>query len=239
MEKIKVLFLDQRTIIRHSFYALYKDDEKIVMVTQYSKLTDWPELVEKIQPDMVIIDVGYHGKEIVRAIKQRSEKVVILALTDDPAEKEFLEFIKLGVKAYLLMEDLSVDGLIAVIELTMKETLVLTRPFSNILFKNLAIKDVHVGGSAEIPTEAGEQAKRLSTHERAVLALTIAGASNREISKLLDIAQNTTKVHLRNIMRKLGVNGKQKLAAFARQHHHLRNDLMIEYYHLKDEKSAN
>ena len=236
MEKIKVLLLDQREIISHGVCSLFKDDLKIEMVTKYVSIANWPELIEKYQPKIIIVDVGFHGAAIVKNIKHRFEKLLILAITDDPTCKEFLDVFQLGVKAYLLIEDLTVDSLRAAIELVMKEIVLLSRPFSDILdkCKYLAPKDIHIYDPIMMSDEEGKQSVKLSEQEKTVLALTIAGASNREISKYLHIAENTTKVHLRNIMDKLGVSGKQKLSSFFQTHQRVRNKLLVEYYNLKD-----
>ena len=71
MEKIKLLFLDQREIIRYSVYSLFKNDPEIEMVIQFDRIANWPELVEKYHPEIVMIDVGYTGTAIIRKIKQR------------------------------------------------------------------------------------------------------------------------------------------------------------------------
>jgi DNA-binding NarL/FixJ family response regulator len=236
MEKIKILFLNQSKIIGHGICSLFKDDLKIEMVTGSDSITNWPELIGKYQPKIVIIDVGRHGTAIVKIIKQRCEKVIILAITGDPTYKEFLDVFQLGVKVYLHLEDLTVDSLRAAIEFAMKEVVLLSRPFADIIYKHkyLAPKDVHVYDPIMMSKEESSQSTRLSTQEKAVLALTVAGASNREIARLLHIAENTTKVYLRNIMDKLGVKGKQKLASFFQTHQHVKNRLLIEYYDLKD-----
>jgi DNA-binding NarL/FixJ family response regulator len=235
MEKTRVLFLDQREIIGLSICSLFKDDLKIEMITGSDSITNWPEIIEKYQPKIVLIDVGYHGTAIVKKIKQRCEKQIILAITGDPTYKEFLDVFQLGVKAYLLIEDLTVDSLRAAIEFAMKEVVVLSCSFADIICKYLAPKDIHIHDPIIMMNKERSQSTRLSTQEKEILALILTGASNREIAKCLHIAENTTKVHLRNIMGKLGVNGKQKLASFIRAHHHLRNELLIEYDNLKDQ----
>lgn len=234
MEKIKVLFLDQREIIRNSLFSIFTDDPKIEMVDRFDRIANWPELIEKCRPDIVIIDVGYTGTAIVRTIKQRHNKQIILAISDIPKEVEFLDVFQAGVKAYLKTEDLTIESLRAAIEFSMKDIVLLSRPFSDVLYKYLAPGYAHIDDSLTISSEQLDQSSRLSDQEKVIIALTMLGASNRDIAKFLHITENTAKVHLRNIMGKLGVKGKQKLAFFVRTHHHLRNELLIDYNYVKE-----
>lgn len=234
MEKIKVLFLDQREIIRYGICSLFKDDPRIEMVGQYNKISIWPELIGACQPDIVILDVGYTGTAITKEIKQRYEKQILVAITNESMDTEFLEIFQVGVKAYLQIEDLTAESLKAAIEISLTGRAVLTRPFSDILYKFLDPKDVHSYDPITMSGEEVEQSKKLSPQEKAVIALILAGSSNREISKYLHISENTAKVHLRNIKSKLGVNPKQKLDSFFQYHRHVRSRMLLEYYDLKE-----
>jgi DNA-binding NarL/FixJ family response regulator len=229
MGKIKVLFLDQREIIRYSIYSLFKNDPDIEMVIRFDRIANWPDLVEKYQPDLVIIDVGYTGTAIVRKIKQKHSNQNILAITDIPEESEFREVFQSGVKAYFKTGDLNAESLKAAIKFSIKDLIVLPRRFSVYLSF-----EENKRSNSGLSVEEIDQSTRLSDQEKAIIALIMLGASNRVIADFLHISENTAKVHLRNIMGKLGVKGKQKLALFVRTHHHLRNELLIDYNYIRD-----
>ncbi len=55
----------------------------------------------------------------------------------------------------------------------------------------------------------------LSTREREVLGLLVAGRSNREIGEMLFISEKTASVHVTHILDKLGVSSRGAAAAFA------------------------
>ena len=57
----------------------------------------------------------------------------------------------------------------------------------------------------------------LSEREKQVLALLAKGANNKEIADTLYISQNTVKVHLRNMMKKLHVRSRLQAAVLARE----------------------
>ena len=61
---------------------------------------------------------------------------------------------------------------------------------------------------------------RLSNREREVMLLTVEGLSNKQIARQLNMSENTVKVHLHKIYRKLGINSRTKLAVLAAELQH-------------------
>ena len=87
-------------------------------------------------------------------------------------------------------------------------------------------------------SEAGEDT--LSGREREVLALIGHGATNKEIADTLIVAENTVKVHLRNILSKLSLRNRQQAAVYAAQEGivgevEVSDDLYLENSHLRRE----
>ena len=230
---IKVLFLDQREIFRTGFYLLFKDNPGFDMIFQSESVSAWPELIEKSKPDIVMVDAGYTGTAIIKEIKRKYKNQVLIAITDDPNDIEFLEVFQIGVRAYLQTEDLTAESLRAAFELALKDRVILTRPFSETLYKYLEPKDIHIYSPVTMSSEEIEESNKLSTQERAVIALILSGSSNREIAQFLHITENTVKVHLRNLKSKLGVHPKQKLDSFFQYHRHVRTRMLLEYYEIE------
>jgi DNA-binding NarL/FixJ family response regulator len=83
-----------------------------------------------------------------------------------------------------------------------------------------SIRKVHAGRKAISPPVAERLAARLavpelSDREREVLDLVAAGKSNKQIAKALGIADGTVKVHVANILAKLGAQGRSEAVAVA------------------------
>lgn len=68
-------------------------------------------------------------------------------------------------------------------------------------------------GSSEAAAEAG-----LSRREGEVLAMVAAGLTNKEIARLLFIAERTAEGHVERIRNKLGVRSRTEVAAWALTH---------------------
>jgi RNA polymerase sigma factor (sigma-70 family) len=77
----------------------------------------------------------------------------------------------------------------------------------------------------KLPTEQRQQThadrtralSRLSAREREVMLLILEEQSNKEIAHRLNLSENTVKVHLHNIYRKLAINNRTQLAMLAAQ----------------------
>jgi DNA-binding NarL/FixJ family response regulator len=233
VEKIKALFLDQREIFRNGFCLMFEDDPRFEMIFSSDSVLNYLEVIDNVKPEVVIIDAGYTGTPIIQEIKQHFKNQVVIAITDDPTDTEFLNVFRVGVKAYLQTEDLTAESLRAAIELALKDSVILTRPFSENLSKYLEPKDIHIYSPRTMSNEEIEQSDRLSTQEKVVIALILSGSSNREIAQFLHISENTVKVHLRNLKVKLGVHKKQKLDSFFQYHRHVRTRMLLEYNEVK------
>jgi DNA-binding NarL/FixJ family response regulator len=77
---------------------------------------------------------------------------------------------------------------------------------------------------AKLPTEQQRQTSadrtrlnRLSAREREVMVPIVQGLSNKQIARQLNMSENTVKVHLHSIYRKLGINSRTQLAVLAAQ----------------------
>ena len=87
-----------------------------------------------------------------------------------------------------------------------------------------AIRSVHDGNLLLAPSAArpllreGNRADSLTRREREVLALIAEGRSNREIARLLHVAEKTVKAHVSSVLAKLGVQDRTQAAVYAVRH---------------------
>jgi two-component system nitrate/nitrite response regulator NarL len=66
--------------------------------------------------------------------------------------------------------------------------------------------------------EAALESVRMTHREREVIALIAVGLSNKEIAQRLNIATDTVKSHVRNVMEKLALHSRLQIAAYAHSH---------------------
>jgi two-component system nitrate/nitrite response regulator NarL len=153
-------------------------------------------------------------------------------LTERFHPEELVAALTAGVAGYFLKDELSSDVLVKALELTLLGEVVL---FSKSLTKAPeqwmqlqpdAVSTVQVrntGLAGGLPQAANDAAQtddvpRLSNREQTILELLMQGGSNKHIARQLNIADATVKVHIKGILRKLGVSNRTQAALWARDH---------------------
>lgn len=205
MEGIKVLIVDDHTVVRKGIRALLETEPGITVVGEAGDGEDAVHKALALKPDVVLMDLVMPKLDGVRATRELKEKlpgVKILVLTSFAEDKRIVEAIEAGALGYLL-KDSSPEDLLR------------------------AIREVHRGESSLHPKVAqrlisrlrgGEEErawKELSERELAVLRLIARGLSNREIAKELGISEPTVRTHVSNVLRKLHLKSRTQAALYA------------------------
>jgi NarL family two-component system response regulator LiaR len=202
---ITVLIVDDHAVVRQglrTFLDLHKD---IRVVGEASEGAEAIALVDRLAPDIVLMDLvmpGMDGIEATRQICARYPGTKVIALTSFLEDEQIFPALAAGVSGYL-MKDLTPPELAR------------------------AIRTVHEG-KAELHPEAAKrlldefQVQReaspvqdLTQREVEVLELVARGLSNREIAERLTITHKTVKVHVSSILGKLNLSDRTQAAIFA------------------------
>jgi DNA-binding NarL/FixJ family response regulator len=199
---IRVVLVDDQTLMREGLRRLLELTEDITVVAEAADGVEAVEMIPRIKPDVVLLDVRMPrltGIDVLKALRQsdRLPPTILLTTFDDDAA--LLEGIRTGARGFLL-KDVSLDDL--------------TR----------AIRDVAAGGTLMRPAiterilrtagqvaqefEAIDTPERLSKREIETLRLMAGGHSNREIADAFGTTEGTVKNHVSNILLKLGVKSR-------------------------------
>jgi DNA-binding NarL/FixJ family response regulator len=188
---IRVLVVDDHTMVRDGIAALLERQSDMEMVGEASSGAEAIEMFRAHRPDVTLMDVqmpGVDGIEAIMAIRRISLEAAILVLTTYPGDARAVRAIRAGAAGYLLKNSVR------------KELLD-------------AIRSVHAGRRAVSPDIAHALAEyaldeRLTERELAILRLVADGHANKQIASHLDLSPDTIKAHLKNIFAKLGVDDR-------------------------------
>jgi DNA-binding NarL/FixJ family response regulator len=175
-----------------------KVETDIVVVAEALDGKEAIEQFRKHKPDVVIMDLrlpGMSGIEIMLKLRQEFGPVPVLVLTSYGTEEDIRRAMDAGASGYLL-KDMSLDYL------------------------GEAIRVVHAGQKyfpPEITNRLAEQAahEKLTTREFAVLEMIAEGKSNKEVGHALGIVEGTVKIHMTNILAKLGAMDRTQAVTMA------------------------
>jgi len=166
------------------------------------------DLVEKLQPDIVLMDVRMpkiDGVEATRIIREKHSTVKIMMLTTFADDKYVYEAMRNGAEAYLL-KDISPDELIASIRATLNGSILISPSVASKVISQGYAASQH--GNAEKTEEQGSSRHLFSERERQILRLIAEGLDNRSIAETLFLAEQTVKNRISDIYARLGVHNR-------------------------------
>ena len=212
-----IVLVEDHPIVRRGVQALLGAEPCFRIVGEASDGLEACEMVERLQPDVLVLDVvmpGLNGLEVTRRARRNSPrtKVVILSMYDD--EAYVLEALQAGARAYVLKRS-TLEELVHAIREVIAGRYYLRSPLSqNDVEAHIAVADGLLLDSY----------KRLTAREREVLQLAGEGCNRAEIAVRLSISPRTAEAHRASVMRKLRLRTQSDLIRYALRRGLLRLD---------------
>ncbi|MEA3337073.1 MAG: response regulator transcription factor [Chloroflexota bacterium] len=214
MERIKLLVVDDHNLFRQGLIRILADFETLEIVGQASDGQQAVVQVEKLAPDLVLMDLNMpvlSGPEATSIMQQRFPEIPIIILTVSERDEDLFDAIRAGARGYLL-KNVGTDELLdAVQRVHAGEAIVAPSMAVRLLEEFRTLEE----GLASTPESASVEV--LSQREIEVLSRVAHGFSNKEIAGQLNLSQHTVKSHLRSILEKLRLRSRAHAAAYAVQ----------------------
>ncbi|NJN18962.1 MAG: response regulator transcription factor [Oscillochloris sp.] len=203
-----VVLAEDHTIVREGVRMLLSGDASLNVVGEASDGREAVALVERLQPDVLILDVmlpGLNGLDVIRQVCQRSPHTAIVMLTMFSDEGYVLEALRLGARGYVLKQSSSTD-LLAAVQAVLDGRTYLSAPLSERAITS------YVERARERPLDPYDS---LTPREREVLHLVAEGYTAGAIAEQLHISPRTAEVHRTNVLRKLNLGSQIDLVRYA------------------------
>jgi len=211
---LKVLIADDERLFRQSLRKLLESTKDIKVIAEAG---DGQEAVLKAQekePDIALLDVRMPKMDGIKAAKLISSlapktKILMLSIHDD--DEKIISALRAGATGYIL-KDADQKDFIEIIRHTH-----LGKSHSSPYLANLTLNRVpsHVDLSEEERKRQFSQKYGLTEQELKILHLLAEGLSNEEMSRLINLARETIKMHLKGLFRKLQVKNRTEAAVLA------------------------
>ena len=205
----RIILADDHAMFRQGIKNILEESEEMEVVGEADDGLRLLELLKKVTPDMVILDISMpnlRGLEATREIKTVSSDVKVLILTMHRDKEYVYSAISAGAEGYLLKEDADTE-LFSAIEKIRQEG----RYLSPLLSGELTYELIQASHKGQLSSPSDP----LTVRERGVLKLIAEGISNKGIAELLCISVRTVEHHRANIMEKLNIKQTANLVKYA------------------------
>ena len=204
-EQIRVLIVDDHTMVRKGMKVLLNEYEDIQVVGEASNGLKAIELVEQLKPDVVLIDLAMpvmDGIEAIKRITAAHPEEKIIVLTSFPGDEKLFEAIRAGAMGYLI-KDAQPEELVQSIR-----NVCSGEPSLNPAIAWRLLRGMTGAESSKRPTE------ELSEREIEVLRLLTKGKTDQQIAQQLVLTDVTIRTHISRILAKLGLKNRVQAALY-------------------------
>lgn len=211
---IKVVIVEDFKLTRVGLRCALNSNEDIDVVAEAEDALVGLKQIEKINPDVVLMDLGLpgmNGIEAILKIREFNKDVKIIALTSHDRQQEVTGALSSGANAYCL-KDIDPDKLANVIRDVYEGVCWIDPVVAQIALKSMPkIDDTSIIGESM----ASQVKVPLTEREQEVLKHLVDGKSNTEIAKELIVSVHTAKAHVCSILQKMCVNDRVQAAVKA------------------------
>ena len=196
--KIRVLCVDDHPVVRDGIAAIINLQPDMVLAGAAATGGEALERFFELRPDVALVDLrlpDMSGFDLIRKIKDKSPNARIIVLSSHEGDVDIQRALEAGAQGYVAK---------GIVRGELLET----------------IRSVHAG-KRRLPAAVAQKLAEhmadepISARELEVLSLMAAGKRNKEIAGELSIAEDTVKMHVRNILSKLQVNDRTEAVTIA------------------------
>lgn len=208
-ERTRIVLADDHTIIREGLTSLLSSELDFEVVGGAADGREAIECVERLTPDIVLMDLSMprmDGMEAIRQIKSRCPDTKVLVLTVHKNEEYIRATFQAGADGYVL-KYVSHADLVSAIRTVLEGV-----PYLSPAVSQVVLEGYLEGAGTLKPASSWEM---LTPREREILKLIAEGYKSREIAELLCISPKTVATHRANIMKKVDLHTGAALTAYA------------------------
>lgn len=205
---MRVLIIDDHALFRVGLKGLL-EQRNIEVVGVAAGGKEGIELASELKPDIVLLDLRMpemNGLEVLKVLREKVSNIPIVMLTTSNEEVDLIKSLRSGAQGYLL-KDMEPDELVGALRDIEKGKNVVAQDLTDALARM-------VQGDTTLEDDEGPFSS-LTPREHEILCLLADGQSNKLIARNLGISDGTVKLHVKAILRKLGIHSRVEAAVIA------------------------
>ncbi|MCP9759057.1 DNA-binding response regulator [Aquitalea sp. S1-19] len=212
---IRILLIDDHTLFRSGIRLLLQRQNDFEVVGEAADGVEGIKRAKALHPDVILLDLnmpGLSGLDTLQLLVQDLPEVAILILTVSEEADELAQALRDGARGYLL-KNIEADTLSAAIRDVAAGKSVIAADMTAKLVAQFRTQP----RTTPLPTVAAEHDK-LTPRECEIVQCLVRGESNKEIARHLGVAESTVKIHVQNILKKLGLSSRVQVAVYGVGH---------------------
>jgi len=205
---IKIILADDHQVMREGLKSLLNQQKDIQVIGEADDGQAVIRLTKKLEPDMVILDIGMpnmNGIQATQHIIAEVPNTKVLALSMHSDHQFVLKMLQAGASGYLL-KDCALEELISAVRTISNDKFYLSKDVTGVIISDY-INKIQAIDAAGAPI--------LTPRERETLQLIAEGKSTVDTAKFLNVSTKTIETHRKNIMDKLDIHSIAELTKYA------------------------
>ncbi|BCL77600.1 DNA-binding response regulator [Ktedonobacteria bacterium brp13] len=213
--EIRIVVADDHLVVREGLrFMLEEADEGFVLVGDAGDGATALDVVGRVQPDVVLMDLRMpkmDGLEAIKRMRTAWPHIAVLILTTYNEDDLMIRGLQVGAYGYLL-KDIDRATLFRTIHAAARHEMVVQPEVMARILSHAA----H-GGSAALASSVSHTRRETNLTEREleVLESLVRGERNKEIARHLGVTERTVRAHLSTIYMKLNVDSRSQAVAIA------------------------
>jgi len=226
---IRVMTVDDHPLVREGLRFMLATSDDLVFVGDAADGGTALQLITKIQPDVILLDIrmpGMDGLEALAHIRKTWPQIAVLILTTYDEDELLMRGLQAGACGYLLKES-PLETLFQAIRTAARGELVVQPEMMARILSHTAYP-ISTASSERAPSSM-----ELTKREHEVLAGVARGERSKEIAAHLGITERTVRAYLTNIYTKLNVDSRASAVAVG-----VERGLLMQQHELGNSKSS-
>jgi two-component system, NarL family, response regulator LiaR len=210
--RIRVAVVDDHPVVREGLVLILQTQPDFEIVGEGETGPDAIDLVERLSPDVLMLDLelpGLDGVAVLRRLRERGATTRVIAFTVFDTDDRIIGAVEAGAAGYLLKGAPSAELFQAIRVVHGGGSLLQPLVASTVMR--------HVAAQGRPGAAATTQTVALTTREREVLRQLAHGMSNKEIAATLGVTERTVKFHVASLFTKLGAGNRTEAVTRAVQ----------------------
>lgn len=202
-DPIRVLIVDDHIVVRSGLRTFLDVFDDLELVGEAKDGEEAIGLCERLEPDVILMDLimpGVGGVAATKEISERFQNVRVIALTSFADRKLVNSIIEAGAVGYLLKNSGADE---------------IANAIRNVWMGDTALGQEAAKALVDVVRRPVQIMPTLTEREKDVMELLIEGMNNVQIAEKLIISRSTVKYHVSSIIAKLGVTNRTEAVAFA------------------------